>query len=38
MTRTMPATIEIQTQSAHEVIDITGRVEAAIDGGPVSST
>jgi secondary thiamine-phosphate synthase enzyme len=30
MTTTMPATIEIQTQSAKEVVDITERVEAVI--------
>jgi secondary thiamine-phosphate synthase enzyme len=30
MTTTTPATIELQTQSAKEVVDITGRVEALI--------
>src|SRR2546428_14130430 len=32
MTTTMPATIELQTQSAKEVVDITKRVEALIGG------
>ena len=32
MTTTMPATIELQTQSAREVVDITERVEALIAG------
>ncbi len=32
MTTTMPATIEFQTQSGKEVVDITGRVEALIHG------
>ena len=32
MTTTMPATIELQTTSAKEVLDITERVEALLDG------
>src|SRR2546428_10864001 len=32
MTTTMPATIELQTKSAKEVVDITERVEALIGG------
>src|SRR6266852_2627245 len=32
MTTTMPITIELQTQSAKEVVDITARVEALIGG------
>src|SRR6266852_7605627 len=32
MTTTMPATIELQTQSAREVVDITKRVETLIGG------
>ncbi len=30
MTTTMPATIEVQTQSAKEVVDITERIEALV--------
>src|SRR5438105_1464995 len=33
MTTTMPITLELQTQSAKEVVDITARVEALIGGG-----
>jgi len=33
----MPAIIELQTQSATEVVDITGRVEAAIRGASAGS-
>jgi len=32
MTTTMPITLELQTQSAKEVVDITARVEALIGG------
>src|SRR2546427_5070872 len=32
MTTTMPITLELQTQSAKEVVDITERVEALIGG------
>ena len=32
MTTTMPATIELQTQSAKEVVDITARVQALVEG------
>jgi secondary thiamine-phosphate synthase enzyme len=31
MTTTMPATIELQTQSAKEVVDITARVQALVE-------
>ena len=37
MTTTMPATIEVQTQSAKEVVDITERVAALIAGAAGSS-
>ena len=37
MTTTMPATIELQTRSAREVVDITERVEALIGGAPGGS-
>jgi len=32
MTTTMPATIELQTRSAKEVVDITARVQALVEG------
>jgi len=32
MTTTMPATIELQTQSAKEIVDITARVQALVEG------
>ena len=32
MPATIPAIIELQTQSAKEVVDITARVEALLDG------
>src|SRR5260221_3916102 len=32
MTTTMPVTIELETHAAKEVVDITARVEALIDG------
>ena len=37
MTTTGPAIIEIETQSPHEVVDITERVEALIGGVPGGS-
>ena len=37
MTTTMPATIELQTRLAREVVDITERVEALIGGAPGGS-
>ena len=37
MTTTMPATIEIRTKSAREVVDITERVDARIGGSPGGS-
>jgi secondary thiamine-phosphate synthase enzyme len=33
----MPATIEIRTQSAREVVDVTERVAALVDGAPGGS-
>ena len=37
MTTTMPATIELQTRLAREVVDITERVAALIGGAPGGS-
>jgi secondary thiamine-phosphate synthase enzyme len=37
MTTTRPVTIELETRSAREVVDITERVDALLDGAPDGS-
>jgi len=37
MTTTKPATIDLETQSAREVVDITARVDALLAGAPDGS-